>query len=70
MMFSETDRGVRTFAVVHTTVPIHKNKGTENGRESITVHLLLRLTDVNLLSNSLKMNVNEDLGTRMTAFIH
>lgn len=55
---------------VHTTVPIHKNKGTENGRESITVHLLLRLTDVNLLSNSLKINVNEDLGTRMTVFIH
>lgn len=36
----------------------------------IDVHLLLRSTNVNLLSNSLKLNVNEDLGTRITAFSH
>lgn len=38
--------------------------------KNIDVHLLLRSTNVNLLSNSLKLNVNEDFGTRITAFSH
>lgn len=72
MMFYETDRGVRTFAVgmcaCHSS--FSQEQRTREGRKSMHVHPLLRSTNVNLLSNSLKMNVNEALGTRMTAFTH